>query len=284
MSRLNLLFLGLVFASGLCGCLSLDPFLYTPDRVEAYHFEFDGGVPEERVEASQFTLVSVKEPNGISLSAITVKATVQPPTAYAIFFHGKGNTMEGEFGRVKRLANMGFDVLDFDYRGFGTSTDVAPTEDGVDEDSKTMLEWWVAQGVPRSQIFYYSHSFGTAVAAQRAMKDPTYLMVLESPFASLAEFKTDASSLDFPISFLARDTWDTKGRVSQLHIPLILIHGIEDRYVRPLFSQQIYDASPEAPADKKLILVPGADHDDSPTRMGAAFASVLTEWVARYRP
>src|SRR6185436_20460287 len=98
-------------------------------------------------------------PDGLRLGAVRVRATGGAPRAHVLFFHGTGNPLDREFDTVKRLANAGFEVLAFDYRGFGVSSDLAPSEAGIEIDSKTALRWYVDHGAPADRIVIYGRSF-----------------------------------------------------------------------------------------------------------------------------
>ena len=101
-------------------------------------------------------------------------------------------------------AERWYDVLVFDYRGWGTSTDIEPDEPGILEDSKAALAWFVQRtGVPEQRIIFYGRSFGCATAIQLAQTVDPKVLILESPFASVEAFKTDSTQLDFPSSYVS---------------------------------------------------------------------------------
>ena len=91
-----------------------------------------------------------------------------------MFLHGKGPHLaaESQFEHAKRLVNLGYDVLAIDYRGFGTSTDVAPTEAGIEEDTRAVMAWVASRAGGADRVFLYGHSLGAAAAIQRAAIDP----------------------------------------------------------------------------------------------------------------
>jgi len=48
-------------------------------------------------------------------------------------------------------------------------------------------------------------------------------------------------------------------------VPLLALHGTADDYVQPKYAQQLAAAHP---GTTELVLVPGADHDTVPDKMG----------------
>jgi len=94
----------------------------------------------------------------------------------------------------------------------------------------------------------------------------------------------DSSNMDLPGGFFAEGSWDTEGRVRSLQgVPLLLLHGTADDFIRPEFSEHLYSVAREP---KQLVLVEGADHDTVPLQMGVDYARTLGAFMegARTRP
>lgn len=262
----------------LTGCFSLDPFLYTPGKTDKYKLDPAGETPEETVDAARIEPVSITVDEQVTLQGAYIKSELAPK-AYVIFFHGKGGTLDSALGRAKRWSNMGFDVLVFDYRGWGLSTNVTPTEAGLLADSKAARAWMLARigAGNENRLVYYGHSLGTAISTQLASVEPPALLVLESAFASIHDFETDSSGMDFPVGFIATSSWPTVDRVKDLHMPLLLVHGRADEFVRPEFSEKIYANANEP---KQLELVEKAMHSDIPEVMGPAnYATLIQTFI-----
>jgi hypothetical protein len=261
---------------GLGGCLQLDPLLYTPERLDHYEFKAEGNTPLTTVDPSRIEQLTLTTEDGVRLGAVYVRAA-EPPRAYALFFHGKGAALPRHMRYIKRLANMGYDVLAFDYRGFGISDNVTPTEEGIEKDGRAALAYLVARAGGPERIFYYGHSLGGAIATQRAELDAPMALVLESTFGSIEEFTRDSTQMDFPAGWVAGDSWATSTRIRNVHAAVLLLHGVNDDFVRPEFSMRVYENANEP---KRLLLVDGARHGDIAEVMGeAAYASTITEWV-----
>ncbi len=265
----------------LSGCFELDAFLYEPKRAEAYLLEPAGKTPEETVTADRIEPLLLTVSEEVTLGAAYVKASAQPPAGHVLHFHGRGGNLDSHFGEAKRLSNMGFDVLTFDYRGWGTSTDVTPTERGIEEDTRAARQWLVDRA-GTTRLVYFGKSFGTATAAQRAEVDPPVAWVLESGFASIEQFGRDSSQMDLPSSFFAADGWDTERRVARVEAPVLFIHGTADDFVRPEFSKRMFGKAHEP---KELVLVEGAEHGNVATTLGGPeYAALVGGFFRRYLP
>lgn len=270
-------------AAGAFGCdQSLDAFLYKRTRVAEYQFSAEGEVPEETVSPERLEPVTIPVNDRISLGAVYVHAVEGARRGHVIYFHGQCCNLEEHFDRAKRLSNLGYDVLAFDYRGWGTSTDVEPSEPGLLEDSRAAVAWFVARtGIPAARLTYYGRSFGAAVATQVAQVEPPAVLVLESPFASVARLKEDSTRMDFPVHYISEGTWDNVARIPHVDGAVLLLHGLADDFVRPEFSDEIFAAAKDP---KKLVLVPDADHGDVPQKLGEAYGETLHEWISAHTP
>jgi uncharacterized protein len=251
------------------GC-KLDGFLYTPPRVDSYKLEPEGKTPIETVSADRIEALQIQVSPEVTVQAAYIKGSVQPPKAYVLFFHGKGGTIDNNFGRAKRWSNMGYDVLIWDYRGFGASTNVTPTEEGIEDDSEAVLQTYLARIGDSARLVFYGHSFGCAVNLQRAVINPPRAVIIESPFASIQDFVADSSRMDVPQSFISADGWSNEERIARLQAPVLLMHGLVDDYVRPEGSRILYG---EAKDPKQLVLVEEADHGGVPARLDEQFAA-----------
>ena len=266
----------------LTGCFSLDPFLYTPGRVEKYVLNPQGETPEETVTADRIEPVTIVVNEQVSLGAAYLKGNEQPPRAYVIFFHGKGGTLDSALARTKRWANLGYDVLVFDYRGWGASTNITPTEAGILEDTLAARTWMLERIGPANanRLVFYGQSLGTATVTQLAEKEAPTVLILESAFASIHDFETDSSGMDFPVGFIAKARWNTVDRIRNVHVPVLLVHGLADDFVRPEFSRKIYANANDY---KQLELIEGAGHSDIPQTMGGAnYAALIHAFIGNF--
>ncbi len=85
------------------------------------------------------------------------------------------------------LAQEGFSVLLFDYRGFGGNPG-RPSEWGLLADARAARNCVASRpDVDAGRLVYYGESLGTGVAVALAAEQPPAAMVLRSPFPSLTD-------------------------------------------------------------------------------------------------
>lgn len=278
----RLLAASLVAAGALsAGCAKLDGLMYLGEVTDAYVLDPTGSTPEETVTPERIEPFTLTTEDGMTLGAVLVKGSVQPPRAWVLFFHGRSDHIDGHFARTKRWANLGYDVLVFDYRGFGISTNVTPSEAGLARDTQAAWEWLQRRigSENAGKVVFYGHSLGTATSTQQAVRSPPAVLVLESGFASVEEHKRDSTRLDLPYGFYARDSWDTVGRLPSVPAAVLVLHGTEDQVFRPEYGRQLYEAANDP---KHLELVAGAGHDDLPQVLGAHYPALVTGFIQRH--
>jgi len=188
-----------------------------------------------------------------------------------LYLHGVRWNLTGHLFRLEQLRALGFSVLAIDYRGFGQSLGDLPSERSVYADARIGWERLKEFQPDASKRFIYGHSLGGAVAVdlaaelgQQAERDETpaeaRALIIESTFTSLADVATAVSDTTLPVRWLLSQKFDSLEKIDQIGMPLLVVHGTDDRYVPPRFSEQLYQAARQP---KQLLLVEGATHNNS---------------------
>ncbi len=181
-----------------------------------------------------------------------------------LYLHGNdknvGHARDVEYARW--MHGMGYNVLMIDYRGYGRSSGGKPNEAKVYEDAESAWNYLVKQrNIPPKRIFIYGHSLGGAIAIELAVNHPEAAGIIEeSSFTSMPE---EASALGYgfmPTDLLIHERFDSISRISQLKIPLLIIHGTWDKVVPYQMGQKLFDAAPQP---KTIELIEGGGHENS---------------------
>ncbi|KAG6463892.1 lysophosphatidylserine lipase ABHD12 [Manduca sexta] len=104
------------------------------------------------------------------LNRILDQELANSKTPIMLYCHGNSNSRAAEhrIQLYKFFQQMDFHTIAFDYRGYGDSTKIRPTENGVVEDSLVVYEWLrttVDKGDRKPPIFVWGHSLGTAISS-----------------------------------------------------------------------------------------------------------------------
>jgi alpha-beta hydrolase superfamily lysophospholipase len=186
-----------------------------------------------------------------------------------LYFHGSRWNLTGQLTRIRQLHDFGFSVLAIDYRGFGKSPGGVPSEQSVYEDARVAWRRFAELVPDARQRFIYGHSLGGAVAVDLAAEldrtsahgsEPAGGLIVESSFTTLVDVAKALSYSWLPVQWVLSQKFDTLGKITEVKMPVLFVHGAADRFVPARFSQALYDA---ARAPKKLLLVEGATHNNS---------------------
>jgi fermentation-respiration switch protein FrsA (DUF1100 family) len=81
-----------------------------------------------------------------------------------------------------------------------------------------------------------------------------------------------------PPRFLLRDQYPSDERIRSVQTPVLVIAGSDDSVVPSAQSRELYDLAPEP---KELVVVPGADHNDSELVAGEIVIDAVVGFIDR---
>jgi uncharacterized protein len=176
---------------------------------------------------------------------------------------------------VALLSAAGFDVLAFDYRGYGRSSG-RPSEHGTYRDARAARDALLRQeGVDAARVLYLGESLGGAVTLALAVELPPAGLILQSTFTSVR----DMARLHYPLipGALVPDAYPSLRLVRRLGTPLLVLHGDRDPIVPPVHGDELFAA---APGPKRIEVFAGAAHNDLISRAGSRWARVIAAWAS----
>ncbi len=198
---------------------------------------------------------------------ISVGACVHAPHPTGpviLFFHGNGE-IAPDYDDIGPLFNrLGINLIVADYRGYGCS-DGHPTVSAMMADCHAILDFvmgWQADNGFNGRRIVMGRSLGSASALELAAAHSDRIdgLVIESGFAwagpllRLLGVDPDRIGFDETKGFT---NVDKIGRVTQ---PTVIIHAEFDHIIPFSDGRALFDASPAA--DKVLVKIPGANHND----------------------
>ncbi len=269
MSGMGVLFLGLILlmiavygAFSLYLLLNQQRLVYEPvGHIEA--------TPDER--GYTYEHVALRTEDGLKLDAWYIPS---PQNAGVIlFFHGNTGNISHRFETIELFYRMGFNVLIFDYRGYGHS-EGKPSEQGTFLDAKAAMAYLTQQrGIPEEDIILFGRSLGGAIATWLASRTKPKALVVESSFSSLIDLGQQHYPF-LPIRYITSFHYNSKDYIKKVTSRLLIIHSVDDEVIPFSHAQTLFD---NARCEKEMLEISGR-HNDGFIYSGA----VYTEGIRRF--
>ena len=197
--------------------------------------------------------------------------------ATVVVFNGNGGNRAYRAPLADALCARGFNVLLFDYRGYGGNPG-APSEGGLHRDSLAARHYLLARpDVDPSRLVYFGESLGTGVAVHLAAEHPPAALILRSPFTSFADVGAHHYRV-LPVRWLLRDRYESARRIAAVRAPILVIAGDRDTIVPTAHSRRLFELAPEP---RRWLLIHGADHNDSALLAGPEMVEAVAEFLQR---
>ncbi len=206
-------------------------FIYRPTVAEDLSAQ-SNGFTADRVNDLQ-----IQTPDGDTLRGWLLRADrdgeSRPPLM--LYFPGNSLNRAERITDLREMSRRGFDVVIFDYRGFGDSSG-SPSETTLTGDAR--LIWDFARqelDYAEEEIVIFGESLGGAVAlslwsVDRSEQPQPAALILNSTFASLPQTVGWHYPL-FPFQFLLLDRWPSIDRIGAVRAPKLIFHNTGDEVV-----------------------------------------------------
>ena len=193
---------------------------------------------------------------------------------HVLLCHGNAGNMGDRLPQLVLLSGAGFDVLAFDYRGYGRSSG-RPTEAGTYRDARAAHDALIGQeGVDPGRVLVLGESLGAAVALALARERPPGGLVLQSAFTSVRAM----ARLHYPLvpRALVPDAYPSLRLIRRLAVPLLVLHGARDPVVPLMHGEALVEA---APGPTRMEVFADAAHNDLITGAGQRWVEVIAGWA-----
>lgn len=198
--------------------------------------------------------------DSVRLHGWFIEARTKPAAATIIYFHGNGGNLSNVGWIGERLAMQGFNVLLFDYRGYGRSEGRANDERGLYADANAAYDYAVRErGATPERLVLYGQSLGTTAVAELASRRVCGAIVLESGLSSASDLA--ASLLPWLprwLHKLGKNRFESARKLADIHCPVMVTHGEPDNRIPTEQGRVLYQSAHEP---KRLLIVPGAGHN-----------------------
>ncbi len=207
--------------------------------------------------------------------------TAAAPTL--LYLHGTFRNLEGNLHKINALHAAGFNVLAVDYRGWGQSSAITPSEHTIMVDAQLAWAELVRREPRPTMRVIYGHSMGSGVAVDLAshLAYPQDYggLILESAFTSFANVAHEAGWLARLLNLFNQERFDSIKKIGQVQAPLLMLHGEQDDTIPLVLGQRLFAA---ANPPKQWRSIAGAAHSNLDLVNPPLYQATLQDFAARY--
>ena len=200
-----------------------------------------------------------------------------------LYLHGTFRTLFDNLHKIESLHAAGYAVLAVDYRGWGMSTPITPSEQTILQD--TDAAWMeLKRREPRAtQRVIYGHSMGTGAAvdlASHLQANTDYGgLILESAFTSFSELAAESGFIARLIAALSNERFASIDKINRVNAPLLMLHGRLDTTIPMHLGEKLFAA---ANPPKQWQVIEGGAHSDLDLVDPTQYQDVLKEFKKTY--
>lgn len=202
-----------------CGGFYLlqEKLIFYPEKLDKnYSFHFKQNVEE----------LNIKMHDGLLLNSLLFKA--DSTKGVIIFLHGNAGALDTWGQLAPFYTGQNYDILFFDYRGFGKSDGKIENQSQLFRDVQTVYDTIKAK-YSEDRITIIGYSIGTGLATYLASKNNPQKLILIAPYYSL----TNVVKSICPVlpKFIIKYKLETYKYISDCSMPVTIFHGNEDQVI-----------------------------------------------------
>jgi hypothetical protein len=147
-----------------------------------------------------------------------------------LFLHDGRGSLSATVPQLLALHELGSNIFVFDYRGFGKSAHIHPSEASTEQDADAAWSYLVdTRHLPPSSIVIDGVGLGAAIAAETARRHPQApAVILEDPRPPTLEILASDPRLRLlPLHLLFHDRFDPANTLAHLRIPKLFLYSAQ---------------------------------------------------------
>ncbi len=237
----------------------------------------DSATPD--IYGIEYDDVIFKTEDGLNLNGWFVPGKKSSPDAdlhTLLWFHGNAGNINRRLDNIKMIyERVPVNVFIIDYRQYGRSEGKV-TEEGTYIDARAALAYLHSRDdINNEKIIFFGRSLGSAVAVELALNEKCRALILETPFTSILEMGKKLYPY-LPVSLLLQTKYDTLSKIGNIKVPILVMHGDQDKLVPFEHGKRIYDMANEP---KEFYTIPGAGHNDTHIVGGEEYFDAIKNFV-----
>ena len=212
-------------------------------------------------------ILKIKTAENKNISAIYLPNSQAKYTI--LYAHGNAEDLGYIKPQLEKIRDLGFSVLAYDYRGYGTS-EGTPTEKAAYQDIDTAYNYLTQiLKISPQQIIVFGRSVGGGSAVDLASKKPVAGLIVESSFTSIFRVVV-------PVPLLPFDKFTNLDKIKKVKCPVLIIHGKSDEIIPFSHGEELFAA---VSSPKLSFWVEKASHNDLSFVAGEKYWEMLKKFA-----
>ena len=217
--------------------------VFSVQRNLLYHPSVDNYLKDEVTnEPTEIEKVKITTVDNIDLVAWFYNKNIEKFKTI-LFFHGNAGSLENRTYKLNHFKDLNVNFLIIAWRGFSGNAG-KPNEAGLYRDAAGAIKWLKSKGITEKNIILYGESLGTGVAVEVAQNKNYAGIILESPYTSMVNMGKKYYPF-FPVRFLLKDKFENYKKITNISVPVLIIHGKIDKIVPFAMGRKIYQLANE---------------------------------------
>jgi hypothetical protein len=162
----------------------------------------------------------------LQLDGWWIPADNAAPAATLLFLHDGSGSLSDTLPQLQALHNLGLNIFAFDYRGFGKSVNIHPSQASTYEDADAAWDYLAnTRHLSQSTIVLDGVGLGAAIAVEVARRhSQAAALILEDPKPPILN-SLDARTRLIPVRLLFHDRFDPTRTLAGLRMPKLMLYA-----------------------------------------------------------
>ncbi len=210
----------------------------------------------QEVQMSGVEKIYLENENGDEISGVYMDGGSDQVVFY---MHGNGGHIDAFANDIKYISQLWYNVLSFDYPGYGES-EGWPIEQDVYDSAKTFYDYLIQEKeYSWDDIVVWGYSIGSAVGVDLAQNRDVSKFVLVSPITSRYDVARDMFGFELPRYLFLENSFESIDKISDVDVPTMIVHCQDDDLIPFEMWKSIFQNSPSN--QKHLLALEGVGHN-----------------------
>jgi uncharacterized protein len=205
-----------------------------------------------------------------------------PNAPTLLYLHGTFRNLYQNIQKINALREAGFSVLAVDYRGWGDSTPLVPSEASIYADANIAWAELVKRQANPNRRVIYGHSMGGGVAVELAYTKRAGVdygaLILESTFTRWPDVGAANGALGTVLSWFSSQRFASIDKIANVDAPILMLHGTADNTVPVSLGRRLFAAAPKG---AQMIEIEGGSHSNIQREAPAVYQQAMRTLISK---